>query len=152
MKKEVVNWKDFSEKSPPPHYLDPESEIIVEYNEEAMKIIGKCLFPSSDPTLKTRNHVNHFYVIMVIDVIFALNVLWNCARIAKEKLVWESMLSITTNSKIIRKLDLDVSYVFEAEVKKAKMDLWEAILKIKNQGNVIAEVSTLARVKYFFLF
>ena len=147
MQKEVVNWKDFSEKSPPPHYLDPESEIIVEYKEESVKMIGKCLFPSSDPTLKTRNYVNHFHVIMVIDVIFALNVLWNGARIAKEKLGWENMLAITTNSKIIQKLELDVSYVFEAEVKKAKMGLWEATLRIKSQSNVIAEVSTLAKAK-----
>ncbi len=147
MKKEVVNWKDFSEKSPPPHYLDPESEIIVEYNEESVKMIGKYLFPSSDPTLKTRNHVNHFHVIMVIDVIFALNVLWNGARIAKEKLGWENMLAITTNSKIIQKLELDVSYVFEAELKKAKMGLWEATLRIKSQSNVVAEVNTLAKVK-----
>ena len=147
MKKEIVNWKDFSENFPPPHYLDPESEIVVEYNEESIKMIGQCLFPSSDNTLKTRNHVNHFHVIMLIDVVYALNVLWNSARIAKEKLGWEEMLSITTKSKITQKFILDASYIFEIEARKAKMGIWKATLYIKDHGKIVAEVETIANVK-----
>lgn len=146
MKTEKIRWEDFVEKCPPPHYLDPESEITVEYDEERIKMIGQCLFPSSDNTLKSRNHVNHFHVIMLIDVISALNVLWNGARIAKEKLGWEKMLCITTKSKITQKFALDKKYAFEAEAKKAKMGIWKINLHIKDQEKIIAEVETTAKV------
>ncbi|MCF7834932.1 hypothetical protein K9M48_02655 [Candidatus Gracilibacteria bacterium] len=147
MKKEIVKWEDFSKKSPPPHYLDSKSDIVIEYDDKNVEMIGKCIFPSSDPTLESRGHVNHFHIIMLIDVVSALNVLWNGARIVKEKLGWEDMLSITTESKITQKLKLDILYVFEAKVKKVKMGLWQASLIIKDQEKVVAEVITLAKVK-----
>lgn len=147
MKKETILWNDFSEKSPPPHYLTPGSEIIVEYDENTIIMTGECLFPRSDPTLKSRNHVNHFHVIMLIDVISALNVLWNGARIAKEKLGWEKMLSITTKSKITKKFTLDRRYGFYAEARKAKMNIWKITLAINDNRETIAEVEVIAKVE-----
>lgn len=147
MKTEKIMWNDYTEKLPPPHYLDPKSEIVIEYDNETIKMTGKCLFPSEDPTLKQRGHVNHFHVIMLIDVMYALNVLWNGARLAKEKLGWEKMLAITTKSKITQKFKLDTPYAFQAEAKKAKMGIWKVTLYIKDQGKTIAEVETLAQVK-----
>lgn len=148
MKTEKISWKDFKKESPPPHYLDPESEIMVEYDSETIKIHGQCLFPSNDPTLKSRNHVNHFHVIMLIDVISALNVLWNSARIAKEKLGWEKMLSISTSSKITQKFMLDKSYIYQIQAKKAKMGIWKVTLIIvDDKGETIAEVESIAKVE-----
>lgn len=147
MKKETILWNDFSEKSPPPHYLAPESEIIVEYDNDTIIMTGECLFPSSDPTLKSRNHVNHFHVIMLIDVISALNVLWNSARIAKEKLGWEKMLSITTKSKITKKFTLDRRYRFHVEARKAKMGIWKITLTINDERETIAEVEVIGKVE-----
>jgi hypothetical protein len=110
-------------------------------------MIGECLFPSNDPTLKARNHVNHFHVIMLIDVVYALNVLWNGARVAKEKLGWGEMLAITTKSKITQKFILDKKYAFHAQARRAKMGIWKITLRINDQEHVVAEVDTTAQVR-----
>ncbi|MFA7717302.1 MAG: hypothetical protein WC875_01130 [Candidatus Absconditabacterales bacterium] len=147
MIKTKISWKDFRKKSPPPHYLCPDSDIIVEYDGETIKMAGQCLFPSSDQTLKSRNHVNHFHVIMLIDVVCALNVLWNAARIAKEKFGWKEMLSITTKSKITQKLVLDKKYSFHVQAKRAKLGIWKITLHIADKENVVADVKSTAQVE-----
>lgn len=147
MKTEKIKWNDFSEKTPPPQYVNSDSDIIVEYDNERIKMFGQCLFPSNDNTLNSRNHANHFHIIMLFDVIYALNVIWNGARIVKEKLGWTEMFSITTKSKITQKIELDKKYTFEIEANKAKMNIWKINMYIKDQEKIIAEVETTAHVK-----
>lgn len=146
--KTKVSWKDFERKAPLPHYLCPDSNIAIEYDEETIEMTGNCLFPSRDKTLKARGHVNHFHVIMLIDVIYALNVLWNSARIVKSKLGWETMLAITTKSKITTKFKLDKQYLFYLKGEKAKMGIWSVTLSISDDENkIIAEVEVKAKVE-----
>lgn len=146
MKKSTVSWKDFQKKAPPPHYLCPDSTVTIEHDEETIKMTGQCLFPSSDQTLKARGHVNHFHVIMLIDVVYALNVLWNGARIVKEKFGWEKMLAITTKSKITKKFVLDERYEFQVQAKKAKMGIWRITLNIYHKEKIVAEVECSAQI------
>lgn len=147
MKKVTVSWKDFESKAPLPHYVCAEQDILVEYNET--KIIGKgcCLFPGEDETLKQRGHVNHFHLVMLVDVIHALNVVWNLGRVAKDIMCWDNMLSIQTSSKVREKLSIDKKYDFQICAEKTRKDIWKIVLIISDAGKCIAEVTTMAFVK-----
>lgn len=147
MKKVTVSWKEFQSKAPLPHYVCAEQDILVEYNETTITGKGSCLFPGEDETLKQRGHVNHFHLVMLVDVIYALNVVWNMGRVAKDLMLWDEMLSIQTSSKVTKKLILDKKYDFQISAEKAKENIWKINLIISDGGNNIAEVTTMAFVK-----
>ncbi|MDR3168792.1 MAG: hypothetical protein LBU27_03385 [Candidatus Peribacteria bacterium] len=145
MNKKIVSWEEYRQSSPLPHYVDSTENLVVIYNDKEIRISGKCLFPSSDPTLKPREHANHFHVVMLIDVVETLNVLWNASRVAKSFLGFSQMLSIETNSRITEKFVLDTSYRFEVQATKGTHDFWNVELKIYNSdGKVIATVECKA--------
>ncbi len=71
---EKFNWKEEGIKVLPPIFLEPEIEIY----DEGKRAEGKCVFPSSDPTIAARGHVN------VAHLLFAL---WNISAVLTR--VWK---------------------------------------------------------------
>lgn len=71
---EKFNWKEEGIRMLPPVFLEPEVEIY----DGGKRAEGKCVFPSSDPTIATRGHVN------VAHLLFTL---WNMSAMLSR--VWK---------------------------------------------------------------
>ncbi|OHB06367.1 MAG: hypothetical protein A3A26_00860 [Candidatus Zambryskibacteria bacterium RIFCSPLOWO2_01_FULL_47_14] len=75
---------------PAPIYIIPDT---VKVSEETGTMSGKCIFPSSDPTVGERvDHVN---------ICHEMFVLWNCAHIWAQRKGWGRLFAIKTRQEVV---------------------------------------------------
>jgi len=136
-KKITIKWNDVKNNAPLPHYICNGSNITIEIDDDGkIQASGTCLFPKNDKTLSKRKQVNHFHsIILLTNVIFALNVVWNAARATAQVTNWEKMLSVETHTRVFHPIKIDQPYHFVALLEKMKKDFNKVTLKILDVDN-----------------
>ncbi|MCX6752136.1 MAG: hypothetical protein NTZ87_01400 [Candidatus Nomurabacteria bacterium] len=93
---------------PSPVYIIPETMQI---SEETNTISGKCLFPSSDPSVGDRkDHANVCHEMFTV---------WNCAYVWAERKGWGRLFVIESHQSIRRMTPPDTEIDFVVKLKKA---------------------------------
>lgn len=147
MEKKFFKWDDVKNQCPPPHYIKPNSTVTVEIGGgEIIKASGICLFPKEDPTLTSRRQVNHFHSILLLeDVVFALNVIWNLARVIQPEKGWKDMVSVKTETRVFHPIEIGHSYAFYVYIEPLKGNFKKAKLRIVSDEEIeyISAVTTV---------
>jgi hypothetical protein len=90
---------------PPPVYILPDT---VQVSEETNTVRGKCLFPSSDPTVGERvDHAN---------ICHGMFVVWNCAHILAPRKGWKRLFAVEAHQKVKGVTPPDTEIDFVAQI------------------------------------
>ena len=94
-------------KMPPPVYIIPET---IQVSEETSTVRGKCIFPSSDPSIGAReDHAN---------ICHGMFTVWNCAYVLSDRKGWGRLIVVEAHQRAKGIMPPDTEIDFVASVIK----------------------------------
>ncbi|MFA5829991.1 MAG: hypothetical protein WC843_05900 [Candidatus Gracilibacteria bacterium] len=121
--------------APPPHYLNAETLTIEDTQDGGLRASGEVRFPSTDPTIGERGHVNMAHTLFAV---------WNVAHALK---IFKKPLALESNCKVHKMMRPDTEYsltaclVGEPEQFDERRDIQKVNATISDRvGTVMAEI------------
>ncbi len=132
----TLYFKDYADKIPAPHYLDPDSPIVYTRQDKTESIKGICVFPAKDIKIAQRGHINYVSIVEFLQQIFVtLGAAWNAGRIRREAITQTKQKGYRISSDIYIPLEPDMSYEFTAtlNITEDNKETWEFIISDENK-------------------